>query len=264
MPRRTWWREGTPSRIDLRTTDREAAMAFYGGLFGWEFKDRDLNELEFKDSVTPEAPGHTIAMHHGGVVAGIVEAGGASPAWWTYLAVDDIEAAAAKVEAAGGSLLMPPGDGVGAERTALAVDPTGALVGLCARGEGAEGIVVNEPGAYTWSELMTGDRDTALAFHREVFGLTVRVVDLGGSPFTGLVAGEDMVGGVIPLQRERAVARWIVYFAVTDVEETAARAEALGGSVVHGPIDTPVGPLAALRDPQGAAFSVWAVNLPAR
>ena len=104
---------------------------------------------------------------------------------------------------------------------------------------------------------MTAGRDTALPFYQRVAGLTARTVDLDGSPFTGFVAGEQMIGGIIPPQREGAVHRWIVYFAVTDAAEAAERAGELGGTVVRGPVVTPVGPVAALLDPQGGAFSVW-------
>jgi predicted enzyme related to lactoylglutathione lyase len=51
---------------------------------------------------------------------------------------------------------------------------------------------------------------------------------------------------------------WHVYFAVEDVAEAVAKATSLGGGVVNGPFDTPIGPMAALRDPQGAMFSVFA------
>jgi uncharacterized protein len=42
-----------------------------------------------------------------------------------------------------------------------------------------------------------------------------------------------------------------------DAAEAAERADELGGTVVRGPVVTPVGPVAALLDPQGGAFSVW-------
>ncbi|MER7751957.1 VOC family protein [Kitasatospora sp. NPDC097643] len=252
MPLRTSCREGTPSRVELWTADRVAAVSFYGRLFGWEFEDR---------------PGGSVALGQDGVVAGITVAPDGASAWRTYLAVDDLDAAAARVGAAGGALLAPPPGAAstvtgadGAGRAALATDASGVTVGLWQAGPEAGATVVNEPGAYTWSELMTADRDAALRFYQDVFGLTTRTVDLAGTPFTGLVAGDDMIGGIIPPPREGVESRWIVYFAVTDVAAVTARAAELGATVVHGPVDTPVGPLAALRDPQGAAFSVWAVN----
>lgn len=255
MPRRTSYRHGTPIWVDLLTTDQNAAKSYYGQLFGWAFND------------LPRSQGSawSLATMNGDVVTAIAAqtpetaVQSRQPTWRTYLAVDDLDAAAAKVEATGGRLLMPPLDATEAGRTAIALDPTGVTIGLRQARAHVGATIVNEPGAYTWSELMTDDREVALAFYKDVFGLTAKTVDMAGSPFTGLMVGEDMVGGIIPPQREGVEHRWIVYFAVADAYKSAERAKALGGTVVHGPIDTPVGPLAALRDPQGAAFSIWAL-----
>ena len=38
MPVRTGYQHGTPSWIDLSTTDPDAARAFYGAVFGWSFE----------------------------------------------------------------------------------------------------------------------------------------------------------------------------------------------------------------------------------
>src|SRR5450755_5063242 len=42
MPQRTSYKQGTPSWVDLQTTDVDAAKAFYGGLFGWKFDDQPM------------------------------------------------------------------------------------------------------------------------------------------------------------------------------------------------------------------------------
>jgi hypothetical protein len=39
MPERTRYDPGTPSWVDLSTTDLDSALRFYGDLFGWEFQD---------------------------------------------------------------------------------------------------------------------------------------------------------------------------------------------------------------------------------
>jgi predicted enzyme related to lactoylglutathione lyase len=50
---------------------------------------------------------------------------------------------------------------------------------------------------------------------------------------------------------------WGVYFAVADCDATVTKAQELGAQVLNGPMDVPeVGRMAALIDPQGAAFSV--------
>ena len=42
MPKRTSYAQGTPSWVDLQTTDQEAAKAFYSGLFGWTYDDQPM------------------------------------------------------------------------------------------------------------------------------------------------------------------------------------------------------------------------------
>ena len=53
---------------------------------------------------------------------------------------------------------------------------------------------------------------------------------------------------------------WQIYFAVEDTESVAAQARALGGDVILEPIETPIGPMATLADPQGAIFNVIAIS----
>ena len=54
-------------------------------------------------------------------------------------------------------------------------------------------------------------------------------------------------------------ANWSVDFWTKDADATAETAKQLGGSVVAGPFDTPVGRTAVLADPEGAVFSVSTV-----
>jgi hypothetical protein len=50
---------------------------------------------------------------------------------------------------------------------------------------------------------------------------------------------------------------WGVYFSVADTDATVAKAKELGATVLAEPMDLPgVGRMAALLDPQGAAFSI--------
>ena len=50
---------------------------------------------------------------------------------------------------------------------------------------------------------------------------------------------------------------WMIYFRTSDCDQTAARAQSLGGHVLVRPKDIPsVGRFAVIQDPQGAAFAV--------
>ena len=132
---------------------------------------------------------------------------------------------------------------------------------------GAE--VVNEPGAWAWSQLNAGDLERALGFYPAVFGWGTRTFAAGvGDPVTiwtvpGYVGGRatqplprDVVAGLMPLPDDSTEPHWSVEFWVDDVDEAAARAIELGGSVVVPPSDDSVGTSAVLRDPGGATLSV--------
>jgi predicted enzyme related to lactoylglutathione lyase len=246
MPDRTSYRPGTPNWVDLQTTDQEAAKSFYGRLFGWTFDDRPM----------PQGQVYSMAVHNGGVVAAI--APGDAPVWNTYLAVDDIDAAAARIEPAGGKVLMPVFPVMDAGRMCFAADPTGATVALWQADEHIGATVVNEPGALIWNELVTDDPDGALPFYEQVFGITARKGSLGDRPYTSLFVEDAPVAGSL----SGSPSRWTVCFDVHDTAETVKLATELGGSVVVEPFDTPIGAVAALRDPQGGEFGVIAHHPP--
>ena len=253
MPQRSSYTEGTPNWVDLQTTDADAAKAFYSTLFGWAYDDM------------PMASGgvYSMATVEGDMVAAItaqspeMQAAGAPAAWNTYLAVDDVDAAAAKVPGAGGQVAMGPFDvEEGAGRMAFVLDPTGAAVGLWQAGRHIGATRVNEPGALTWNELTSRDLDAALPFYTAVVGLQARPMALGEQEYTMLYVGEAMAGGATPPHMDGVPNHWHVWFAVADADATADAAARSGGSVLMAPFDLPVGRAATLADPQGAVFSI--------
>ena len=87
--------------------------------------------------------------------------------------VDDADAAAARVPAAGGRVFAGPFGVVGGRVVACA-DPAGAAFCLWEPGGGREGAeLVNAAGSWNWSNLETPDRDGAAAFYGAVFGWEV-------------------------------------------------------------------------------------------
>src|ERR1700722_12457463 len=100
MPVRTSYTQGTPNWVDLQTPDQGAAKAFYSGLFGWTYDDQPM----------PDGRVYSMAMLGEHTVAALapqppeMTAVGAPPMWNTYLAVDSADDAAAKAEAAGGTI----------------------------------------------------------------------------------------------------------------------------------------------------------------
>ena len=105
-----------PCWIDVLQPDPDAAMAFYAGLFGWEFAG--------PGEMPGDPPGrYFVARLRGRDVAGIGSqpAGDASPppAWNTYVSVDSADEAALRAVDAGGAVLVEPFDVLPAGRMAV-------------------------------------------------------------------------------------------------------------------------------------------------
>lgn len=255
MPERTSYVQGTPNWVDLETSDQEAAKAFYGGLFGWTYVDEPM----------PQGGAYSMAFIGDKTVAAISAQGpdmaaqGIPPMWNTYIAVDDVDATTAKVAGAGGMVAMEPFDVMDAGRMSGVMDPTGAFCMLWQAKNHIGGGLVNEPGTLIWNELQTADTEAAVSFYEAVVGLEAEESDVGGGPYTVFKAGGRVVAGTMPPASTDFPSHWSVYFGTADAAATAERVKELGGSVIAGPFDTPIGPMAVLRDPQGAFFSVFQV-----
>ncbi|MGA6166725.1 VOC family protein [Amycolatopsis magusensis] len=250
MPLRTTYAQGTPNWVDLQTSDQEAAKAFYGRLLGWEFNDEPV----------PGGSTYSMALKNGSEAAAIApqtaEQRGRSPMWNTYFAVEDVDATAAKVEAAGGTLFTPVFDVLEFGRMVAGADPSGAAFCLWQANSHIGASLVNEPGGVVWNELITSSPEQAVPFYQELLGLAVTETELDGEKYTMLQADGTDVAGVSQSPDVDLPNHWHVYFAVDDITAAAAQTPSLGGAVLMAPFDTPVGQMAMLADPQGAAFSI--------
>lgn len=254
MPKRTEYAQGTPNWVDLQTTDQSAAKQFYSSLLGWSYDD---NEMPGGGGV------YAMATLNGETVAAIAPMPpgapeGRPPAWNTYIAVDNVDAVVAEVSIAGGQVLMPAFDIGDAGRMTFVTDPTGAAVGLWQANQHIGATLVNETGTVIWNELLTDKPDLALAFYEALLGLTYTTMEMApGQNYRVLKAGGADVGGCMEPPMPGVPNHWHVYFAVDDVDATAAKALAEGGQVLAEPFDIPsVGRCAVLSDPQGGAFSL--------
>ena len=254
MPTKSEYAQGTPSWVDLQTTDQSAAKQFYTSLLGWSYDDDPM----------PDGGGvYAMARLKGETVAAIAPMplgapDGMPPMWNTYIAVDDVDATIDKVAPAGGQVLMPATDIGEAGRMAFVADPTGAAVGLWQANQHIGATLVNEAGAVMWNELITDKPETALAFCEAVLGITHATMEMApGQTYNVLKAGGNDVGGCMEPPMPGVPNHWHVYFAVDDADATAAQATEQGGQVIVEPFDIPsVGRSALLADPQGAMFSV--------
>ena len=264
---------GVPCWIDTSQPDPEAAVEFYGGVFGWEF-----------ENVMPPGSGgkYFLARLRGGEVAAIGSIPEAAPpmaSWDTYVRVDSADQTATNVVAAGGAVVKEPFDVMGSGRMAVFTDPEGAVFCVWQAKAFRGAKVVNEPGSLNFNDLNTRDAEGAKSFYGAVFGwetlesgggfamwtlpgygdhlerddpdLRKRLADFGGP-----VGFEDVVASLNPIPDDQpdVPAHWGVTFAVDDADATAKKAAELGGTVVVPPFDAPWVRMTVLTDPQGATF----------
>ena len=273
MPERDGYIPGVPCWIDTSQPDPDAAVAFYSGLFGWEFEDVMPPEAEAKYFIG-RIRGRDVAA-----VGSIPEAAPQMATWNTYVWVESADETASKVADAGGKTLMEPFDVMDAGRMAVFADPEGAVffVWQAKQNKGAQ--IVNEAGSLNFNGLNTRDADAAKSFYGSVFGWQTLTLDGGFEMWTlpgygdhleesnptlrkdqdeaGAPAGfEDVVASISPIPDDQpdVPAHWNVTFAVDDADATAAKATELGGTVVVPPFDAPWVRMTVLTDPQGATF----------
>jgi uncharacterized protein len=267
---------GVPCWVDTVQPDPDAAVTFYGDLFGWEFVDR----------MPPEAPGHYyVARLRGRDVAAVgspMEGADTDATWNTYIWVDSADDAARRVAAAGGVVLLEPFPVLDAGRTAKCADPSGAVFYLWQPGRHRGAQIVNEPGSWNWSDLNTSDLEGAKAFYSAVFGWEAdtlgesAMVRLPGyaefleqydpdlrtrHASAGVPPGfSDCIAWMQPLTSDQfpgdVPAHWSVTFSVADTDATATRVVELGGRVLTPPFNAGPARAAVVSDPQGAVFSI--------
>jgi uncharacterized protein len=239
MSERDTYPAGVPSWVDTVQPDPQAAMSFYGRVFGWEFAG-------------PGTGDYYEALLRGRPVAGVgALPPGAQAAWTTYVTVDSADEAAAKARELGGAVLTEPFDVPPAGRLAVLADPTGATFGVWQAGARHGAELVNEPGAWAMSTLGTPDADRAAAFYGELFGWEFQQQ----APVYSTITNEGRANGGIRLEKDLPP-HWLPYFTTESVTESAVTAREAGGQVLGEPVQVPAGTFIFLLDPQGAPFGV--------
>ena len=247
---------GAPCWFELATPDLAAAERFYAALFGWSVGHHAMEDgshvavfqLDGRDvaAACPLDPAQAAA--------------GVPPHWLVYFAVDTADAAAARAEAAGGTVVLPPLDVADMVRVAACLDPEQAVFGVYERRTHGGVDAIRERHAICWVELATRDLARAEAFHHAVFGW--QYAEHHASPPGGyrlIEAQGQMVGGLLRMTEEwgEMPSHWSIYVQVDDVDATVARAVALGGVLCFPAFDAPgVGRIARINDPTGGGFYV--------
>ena len=242
---------------ELMTSDAPAALAFYKHVVGWGAQDAGM----------PDAA-YTLMMVGEAQVAGVMQtpaelqAIGAPSAWSGYLAVDDVDAMAARVLSAGGKVLRPaediPGD---YGRFAVVADPQNASFMLFkpSRSEPPALPPAEAPGTVGWRELRAMDGAAVFDFYATLFGWTKGEAMPMGPLGTYQLFEVDGVpsGAIMTKEPDAPTPGWRYYFNVDSVDAALARLAGLGGAVTMPPHEVPGGIwVAHARDPQGALFAL--------
>ena len=235
--------------FELVTTDTAAAGAFYEAVIGW------TSEM----SSGPSGP-YTIFKTADGIpVGGMLEMKDMPPAWLGYVAVDDVDAFAGKVQASGGQIHKAPQDIPGVGRFAVVADPQGAVFVLFKGAPAAPPLqpAPMSPGSLGWSELHAADWEAAFAFYSDLFGWVkhdaVPMGEMGVYQTFGL---SQAFGGMFSNHQPAPGPYWLYYFGVDGVDSAVERVKAHGGQILMGPAEVPGGAFVVnAQDPQGGFFA---------
>ncbi|MFE7585450.1 VOC family protein [Streptomyces gardneri] len=254
---------GAPCWLSLAARDLDAAERFYGEVLGWTFRRGALGD-EF---AVGERDGVPVAG-----IAAVASEMAVPVAWTAFFAVDDADAAVARIRERGGTVGVGPVAFPPRGRAALATDREGAAFAVW-EGRRISRWRVGERAAPAWLELHTRDAFDAAVFYGGVLGWA------DGSPSGCEVSYErDQVvlrwhGEAVarlnsgPVEsaspRPQLRPRWLVRFRVPDLEAATAAVLKHGGAVVPGgewggvraPKDADDHRV-VVRDPDGALFTL--------
>lgn len=248
---------------ELITTDADAAQKFYGAVLAWTFQGSGPGEIDYRMfSAKGEGVGGVMAL------TSEMAAGGMRPCWLGYLLVDDVDAASAALENAGGTIHKPAWDISDVGRVAFVADPQGALFYLMKPQPSAgsaktasTAFAYDAPmvGHCAWNELATTDQDAAIANYSRLFGWRQEgEMDMGPmGKYKFLYQGDKMLGAAMKKPDALPASMWTYYFRVPSIQTAIATIKAHQGQVLNGPHEIPGGDFTINgMDPQGALFAL--------
>jgi uncharacterized protein len=263
-------RQGAFSWSELLSRDLTGSVRFYRDLLGWDIVKK-----------TMDGEPYYIVRVNGEDIASMMKMPVAVPSgvptyWGTYITVFDVDAIANAVVPLGGTVVLPPQDIPGVGRFCSIQDPHGGVVSFISYSEeptGGTNPAVYMHGSITWSGLQSRTQNASVAFLTDLLEVELRYFERGGQPYY-VIWPEDSDGinadlpepyqpkssGVVqaPVWVPQGRAPfWLACVQVDDVDDTASKAAALGGTIVAHPADIPgIGRYCTIRDPQGGLISL--------
>jgi len=108
-------------------------------------------------------------------------------------------------------------------------------------------------------ELLSADVDKAKSFYGTLFDWTLEDISgVGGAAYTLIKIDERTGGGMMQNPMPGKPSGWIPYVLVENLEEAAAKAKALGATIIKGRMEVPDrGSFYLIADPNGAMMGLW-------
>lgn len=230
--------------FELIVPDIDKAVRFYPETFGWKPAEMDMGDFKYTMLNRGETTMGGVANPQGGPQP---------PHWAGYLSVDDVDAAAKRVEANGGKVLAPAFDIPTVGRVAPIADPQGATLFLFKSANGEDNAE-----RMHWSELWAKDADAVLDFYKAVANVTVEEMPVPEGKYYILKAEDDRsLGGVMSSPDPKVPPMWLSYIEVDDPDAALARAERHGGKIIKAAETMEnIGRFGIMADDQGAVVGV--------
>ena len=234
---------------DLITEDIDSARRFYGGLFGWSFRDVER----------PGGRPYAVARLGDVYVAGLLAAdrrddGQNVSRWLPYVSVADVDEAVRRGAAGGASVVASPRD-VALGRVAAIRAPQGAVSGLATSriGDPDDATTRAAPGRVVWHEMLARDAIQAAGFYQVIAGFEIETIHRRGGEYKLLVQAGTPRAGIMARPNDQVQPVWLTHFGVSDPVAAARQAESLGGRVLVPPSpEFRDGTTAVVTDPSGA------------
>lgn len=240
---------------DLMSTNKDEALSFYLSLFSWEDKSMYMG---------PEVGDYTMFLVNQKEIGGIVPLNpehNIPSHWISYISVHDIEKACIAMKSDGATLHRGPFEIPDVGQMAVVEDPTGAYFSPYQDKTDLDIDSLTVSGGFVWHELMTRDVQSASAFYSGITGWTKLEMPLPDGQIYGVFSkGELQAAGIVAMPPDaQGPSNWLPYIGVEEVEETAHRAQAMGGKIWVPPtrIEEPANVhFSVLSAPDGSMFGI--------
>lgn len=238
---------------DLFSHDVDASKRFYGDLFGFEYIIEHSSDFAWGGGAGDYVlMSDGIAAHSG--IVGTPKDGRSG--WLAFVAVDDVDNAATRAQAAGATIVREPFDVPGVGRSCLVEDIHGAQIAPFVPTH-----TFSAPsGLFVWAELTAPDPGAISPMYETVFGWRAGSAEdsAGCARCVFETPHGDSVAGISQTERSDGYSPgWVPFLGTSDLDQAIGRAVSLGAQTVGKPVQFRAGrPAQVLQDPLGTVFGL--------